>query len=94
MARGHLVFKAYNASKHPLSSQDIGSFVVAIVELRCLDVGDSPQAFARVSIYFYSRKRVLIYKLQTYWIEALSLRSLSAHDPTDEEFIDKVVQLL
>lgn len=43
------MLRAYNAPKHPLSSADIGSFMVAIVEARCLDVGVSPASFSRVS---------------------------------------------
>ena len=42
------MFKAYNASSHPLSSEDIGGLVVAIVELRCLDVGGGQSTFSRV----------------------------------------------
>ena len=48
-AKGHLVFRAYNALNHPLSSADIGGLVMAVVELRCLDVSHSPTEFSRVT---------------------------------------------
>ena len=51
-SKGHLVLRAYNASNHPLSSADIGSVLLAIVELRCLDVGHSVSTFTRVIFYF------------------------------------------
>ena len=53
-SNGHLAFRAYNASNHPLSSTDLGALMLAVVELRCLDVGHSltPSAFSRVR---YSR---------------------------------------
>ena len=44
------MFRVYDASNHPLSSADIGSFVLAIVELRCLEVGQSSTAFSRVGV--------------------------------------------
>ena len=90
-----MVFKAYNALTYPLSSADLGGFVLAIVELRCLDVAHSPSAFSRVSLpsFFFPRGKVRTL-FQTYWIEALSLRCLSAPDSTDEEFLKKVVEIL
>ena len=42
------MFKAYNASSHPLSSEDIGGLVVAIIELCCLEVGGGQSTFSRV----------------------------------------------
>ena len=32
--------------------------------------------------------------LQTYWIEALSLRSLSPCDTTDEDVVQKIAEIL
>lgn len=46
------MFKAYNASNHALSSANLGSFLLAIVELRCLDVGYSVTEFSRVKWFF------------------------------------------
>ena len=52
-AKGHLVLKAYEASNHPISIADIGGFLFAIVELRCVDIGHSPSTFSRVRSHFY-----------------------------------------
>ena len=51
-SRDHLIFKSYNIFNHPLSSADIGRFTLAIVELRCLDVGQRPSKFSRVTLSF------------------------------------------
>lgn len=48
-SRGHMVLRAYNATNHALSTTDIGRFLLAIVELRCVDVGQNPSSFSRVS---------------------------------------------
>ena len=48
------MFRVYDASNHPLSSADIGSFVLAIVELRCLEVGQSSTAFSRVGALMHA----------------------------------------
>ena len=98
-----MVFKTYNASNHPLSSTDIGGFILAIVELRCLDVGHGPSTFSRVrpsNFFFFGglflcfTELLLMTTEQTYWMEALSLCPLSAQNLTDEEFIQKVVENL
>ncbi|KAF8817654.1 hypothetical protein BYT27DRAFT_7247198 [Phlegmacium glaucopus] len=39
--------KAYNISNYSLSSSDIGAFLVAIIELRCLDVSCGASKFER-----------------------------------------------
>jgi hypothetical protein len=43
---------------------------------------------------FLVRSGVQIIMVQSYWIEALSLRALSAQDATDEEFIQKIIEVL
>ncbi|KAF8803424.1 hypothetical protein BYT27DRAFT_7195720 [Phlegmacium glaucopus] len=45
-----LYLKAYgrtNVANCYLTTSDIGSLVIAVVELRCLDVGHSPSTFSR-----------------------------------------------
>ena len=52
-SRDQLIFRAYNALNHPLLSADVGGFILAVVELRCLDVGQSPSTFSRVMLRFF-----------------------------------------
>ncbi|KAF8803390.1 hypothetical protein BYT27DRAFT_7340883 [Phlegmacium glaucopus] len=44
---GQLTVKTYDLSNYSLCSSDIGSFVLAIVELRCLDVSHGVSTFWR-----------------------------------------------
>lgn len=95
-ARGHLVFRAYNAIHHTLSTADIGRFLLAIVELRCNDVGHSPSTFSRVIFFFFIRyDRDWCWhgwSLQTYWMEAICLRPLSTQETFDEDLMQKVIE--
>jgi hypothetical protein len=90
-----MVLKAYDASKHQLSSGDIGSFVLAIIELRCLDVGQGLSSFSRVShshIYMcISRTKKISFK--TYWAEALKLRTLASYDHAEEDSIKSFIDI-
>ena len=93
------MLKAFNALEHTLSSADVGSFLVAVVELRCLDEGDGPSAFSRVRgiylfFYFYFFRLFTAVSEQSYWIEALSLITLSERNPTDDVFMEKLLDFL
>ena len=87
------MFRVYDAPNHALSCADIGSFVLAVVELRCLDVGYSVSAFSRVRVDFMLCScHWLTARLQTYWMEASTLRCLSSREPTEDEVIKKILE--
>ena len=97
-SRDHLVFKAFDATNHPLSSSDIGAFVLAIVELRCIDVAHALPTFSRVrqSSFLHLHPSILRcdIQFQTYWMEALGMRPLSSHAPYEEELIEMAIDTL
>ena len=85
------MLSAYDASRFSLATKDMGSFILSIVELRCVDVGSDLSSFLRVSSMCMQRDCQVTIRIQTYWMEAVSLRMLTPQDLLDEGLLETII---
>jgi hypothetical protein len=95
-----LAFKAYNIRNLLVSSVHIGSFVLAIVELRCLDVSNGPSKFIRVSYRHFEHLTFFLISTdkkkekKVYWMEAFHVRCQSALDVLSDKTVEELIEEL